>query len=126
MDRRRIERAVVAVIVLAFAFGTVTHALDFLRFGWAPYRFGPPLLNLFWNALVALDAIIVGLFVARMRRSALVAALTVMVADVAANSYAWRWLDLPEFATSVPIQSAFLCLLVGAAPFLWPKAPAAA
>lgn len=120
MPRRPIERILLAVIGLGFAIGCTTHALDFWWFGWAPYTFGPPVLNAFWNTLVALDAAVVVLLVLRWRRAALGLALAIMLCDVAANSYAWSQLGLSEFAPSLVAQTGFLGLLLGSVGFLWP------
>ena len=48
-------------------------------------------------------------------------ALAVMIADVAANAWAWRALDIDALATAVPVQAAFLGYVVGVAPLLWCK-----
>jgi hypothetical protein len=102
------QRIMLYLVALGFAFGAATHALDFVHFGWWPYRFGPPSLNLFWNALVALDAAIVVLIVTGRRMAGLALASVVMIADVAANTYAWLELGFSAFVVSVPLQSAFL------------------
>lgn len=96
------------LVALGFGFGAATHALDFVHFGWWPYRFGPLPLNVFWNALVVLDATIVVLIVAGRRIAGLALASSVMIVDVAANTYAWLGLGFSAFAVSVPLQSAFL------------------
>lgn len=116
------ERFALAVLIAGFAFGAATHGLDFVRFGFAPYRFGPPALNLFWNALVLLDAAVVALLLFGWRRAGLMLGAGILMLDVAANSYAWAALGLDEFATAVPLQAAFLGFLLGAAGFLWPRA----
>jgi len=102
------QRTMLYLVALGFAFGTATHTLDFVHFGWWPYRFGPLPLNIFWNALVVLDAAIVVLIVAGWRTAGLALASLVMIADVAANTYAWLGLGFSAFAVSVPLQSAFL------------------
>jgi hypothetical protein len=70
-DLPAVERIALYLIALGFAFGAGTHALDFVHFGWWPYRFGPPPLNVFWNALVGLDAAIVVLILAGLRTAGL-------------------------------------------------------
>lgn len=102
------QRIMLYLVALGFAFGAATHALGFVHYGWWPYRFGPPLLNVFWNALVVLDAAVVVVIVAGRRAAGLALASAVMIADVAANSYAWLGLGFGAFAISVPLQSAFL------------------
>jgi hypothetical protein len=115
------ERVLLVVIGLCFAIGCIAHALDFWSFGWAPYNFGPPVLNAFWNSLVALDAAVIVLLVLGWRRSALSLGLAIMLCDVAANSYAWSGLGLREFAPALVAQSGFLGLLLGSVGFLWPR-----
>jgi hypothetical protein len=120
VTRRPIERVLLAVIGLCFAIGCIAHALDFWSFGWAPYNFGPPLLNAFWNSLVVLDAAVIVLLALGRRRAALGVGLAIMLSDVAANSYAWSALGLREFAPALVAQSGFLGLLLGSIGFLWP------
>ncbi|MEG3088136.1 hypothetical protein [Sphingomonas sp. PB4P5] len=121
---RPIEKILLGAIGLGFAIGCITHALDFWWFGWAPYAFGPPALNLFWNSLVLLDGAVIVLLVIGRRRWALGLALAIMLGDVAANSYAWAALGLIEFQPALVAQSGFLGLLLGSVGFLWPR-PAA-
>jgi hypothetical protein len=117
------ERVCLAIIVGAFAYGTYTHAADFVQIGWWPYDFGPPAFNLFWNLLVFLDAAVVALVVTGWRRCGLGLALAVMLVDVAVNTYAWQVLDFDWFGTAVAFQAALLGLIVGSIGFLWPLDP---
>jgi len=112
------RRIALGVIVVGFGYGALTHAADFVT-GQAPYEFGPPAFNLFWNSLVVLDAAVVALLLAGWRRGGLVLGLAIMVVDVAVNAYAWVGLGFELFASGVPVQAAFLGFLLGAAPFLW-------
>jgi len=107
------------VMVAGFAWGTLTHAADWWRFGWWPYRFGPPLPNAFWNALVLLDAVTLALLLRRDPRGGVAMAAAVMIADVAANGYAWQVLGFDRVAPAVAMQAAFLVFVLGAAPLLW-------
>jgi hypothetical protein len=107
------------VMVAGFAWGTLTHAVDWWWFGWWPYRFGPPLPNAFWNALVLLDAVTLALLLRRDPRGGVAMAAAVMIADVVANVYAWQILSIERFAVGVAFQTAFLGYILGAAPLLW-------
>ncbi|MBW6522995.1 hypothetical protein KZ810_05750 [Sphingomonas sp. RHCKR47] len=107
------------VLIAGFAWGTLTHAIDWWRFGWWPYRFGPPLANAFWNALVLLDAVTVALLMRHIARGGVAMAAAVMIADVTANIYAWQVLGFERFAISVAFQAAFLGYVLGTAPLLW-------
>ena len=117
------RRAVWTVLLLGFGWGTFTHALDYFNLGWAPYRMATPGMNLFWNALVFLDLAVVALLLSPFRRTALVAATALMVADVGVNSYAAFGLGLSGFPLGVAFQSAFLGFILGSLPVMWPKRP---
>lgn len=124
MQRAPIKRIALALIGLGFAFGATTHALDFWRFGWAPYQFGPPALNAFWNTLVFIDASVVALLLSGRTRNALALGIGTMVCDVAANSYAWTVLGIPAFATALIVQTGFLGFMLGSSGFLWRRGAA--
>ena len=74
--------ACLTVLLLGFGWRTFTHTLDFVNHGWFPYRMGPPVMNTFWNALVFLDAAVLALLLSKWRRTALIAAAVLMIADV--------------------------------------------
>jgi hypothetical protein len=114
-----VEQAALAVYLLCFGYGALTHAYDFVRYGWWPYRFGPPAANLFWNALLLLDAAVVALLLLGRRRVGLALALVVIAADVAINFYAWRVLGFDGFAVAVPVQALVLGFVLGSIAFLW-------
>lgn len=103
--------AAILAVAAGFAIGAAFHAADFLRDGWWPYRFGPAPLNLFWNALLPLDLLVVALLLWRPRIGLPFAAL-VIIADVAVNAYAWRWLAFDAFAGAVPVQAAFAIVVL--------------
>ena len=120
--RRRADPAVVgalAVYVTCFTVGTLSHARDFLVAGWRPYRSGVLPLDAFWTSLVGLDAAVVGQLLAGFRRAGLLAALAVMVADVAANAYASFVARMPFEADRLMMQALFLGFVLGLIPFLW-------
>lgn len=114
------QRIALAVYILCFAIGTVSHALDFLALGPRPYCWGPPLLEVFWSSLVVLDAAAAALLVFGKRRAGLPLAAIIMVCDVAANSYAFFVLGIEGFAVALPLQAAFLGFVLGSIGFLWP------
>lgn len=109
-----------AVYLLSFGYGALTHLADFVRLGWWPYRAGPPPMNLFWNMLLFPDAAVVALMLLQRRRAGLVLALLVIGADVAINAYAWLGVGFQGFGTAVPIQACLLGFVLGSMPFLWP------
>ncbi len=67
-----------------------------------------------------LDPAIIFLLV-RYRRIGLLAALSVMLLDVAANGYAAFTLHDNGFALALPLQCTFLGYVLGSLPFLWPE-----
>ena len=114
------QRIALAVYVLCFAIGAVSHALDFIALGPRPYSWGPPLLETFWSSLVVLDPAAAGLLLFGKRRAGLALAAIIMVCDVAANSYAFFVLGIEGFTLALPLQAAFLGFLLGSIGFLWP------
>ena len=122
MRRRAASAFAMTVLILGFAWGTFTHALDFVTYGWMPYRLAGPAMNAFWNALVFLDAAVLALLLSPWRRVTLAAAALLMVADVGVNGFAAFVLGLPGFPVAVAVQAAFLGFIIGALPFLWPTA----
>ena len=108
--RRRADLAAgaaLAIYVTCFMVGTLSHARDFLVTGWRPYRSGVVPLDIFSTSLVGLDAAVVGLLLAGRRRAGLLAALVVMVADVAANAYASFVARMPFEADRLVLQALF-------------------
>jgi len=117
-------RLALGVYIACFGYGATTHAADFVRIGWWPYRAGLPAMNLFWNLLVVLDAAVVALLLAGWRRAGLILAALVMILDVAINSYASFRLDMGGMGIALLLQSMFLGFILGSLPFLWPRGQA--
>ena len=114
------QRVALAVYIVCFATGTVSHALDFLALGLRPYSWGPRSLEVFWSSLVVLDMAVVALLLSGRRRAGLALTAIIMVCDVAANSYAAFVLGIEGFAVALPLQAAFLGFVLGSIGFLWP------
>jgi hypothetical protein len=114
-------RVVLAVYLLCFGYGALTHGYDFWRWGWWPYAFGPPFANLFWNMLLFLDAGVVALLLAGWRRAGLILALLVMIADVFINAYVVLGLGMGDFSVELLVQTALLGFILGSIAFLWPR-----
>lgn len=79
-------------------------------------------MNVYWTALAVLDPLAAVLLI-RARRAGLALALAIMVSDVAVNSYALYGLGLPFAVWALQLQTLFFGFLLGAAGFLWEKAP---
>lgn len=77
-------RLIVAVWLLGFAVGAVTHTLDLVLGGRDVYSDFPMLVRWFWVLLTVLDPLIIVLLVRRSRAAAPTAVI-VMVADLAVN-----------------------------------------
>lgn len=114
------QRIALAVYILCFAIGTVSHALDFWVLGLRPYQGAPVVLETFWSSLVVLDPVAAALLLSGKRRAGLALAAVIMVCDVAANSYAFFVLGIEGFAVALPLQAAFLGFVLGSIGFLWP------
>jgi len=110
---------VVRLYVVGFGIGAFNHARDFLTYGWRPYDWGPLLLEVFWTSLVLLDSLAIVMLLSRFRRSGLLMAAGIMIADVTANTYALVVLNIPEFGLAVPLQATFLGFILGSLPFVW-------
>ena len=115
------ERTVLTIYILCLAEGTISHLFDFMHEGWTPYHLGPSFLRVFWTLLVILDPAVIALLIFGWRRSGLLGASSLMLADVAANSYASFALRGPGFALALPLQTLFLGFVLGSAAFLWPR-----
>ena len=120
------QRIALAVYIMCFAVGTITHTQDFWVLGLRPYEGAPIVLEVFWSSLVLLDPSAAGLLLFGKRRAGLVLATTIIVCDVAANSYAFFVLGIEGFAVALPLQAAFLGFVLGSIGFLWPAQEPAA
>ncbi len=112
---------VLGLYVACFGIGTLNHARDFLTYGWRPYHWGPPLLEVFWSSLIILDLLAITMLLSRFRRLGLLSAAAIMIADVTANTYASVVLNIPAFGLAVPLQATFLGFVLGSLPFVWPR-----
>ena len=116
-------RVIIGIYITCFGIGVFNHARDFAAYGWRPYDWGPFLLEVFWSLLIFLDALAIMLLLSRFRRAGLVLAASIMIGDVAANTYALIALSIPAFGFSVPLQATFLGFVLGSLPFVWPVKP---
>lgn len=114
-------RVALACYVICFTIGVLSHGHDFLTYGWRPYRWGSIPLEMFWTSLILLDVSVVALLLIGRRRSGLLAAFTIMILDVAANSYALFGMGIEAFARNLVMQSAFFGFVVGSIAFVWPR-----
>lgn len=118
-------RVALACYVICFTIGVLSHGHDFLTYGWRPYRWGSMPLEVFWTSLILLDVSVIALLLIGWRRSGLLAAFTIMILDVAANSYALSGMGIGASARNLVMQSAFLGFVAGSIAFAWPKSPGA-
>lgn len=116
------ERMAIGVLVAGFAIGTTMHVLTLVDRGWMVNPSAPVWMNGYWTALTFLDPLAAVLLL-RSRRAGLVLALAIMLSDVAINSYALHLFAWPGLPAAVQLQTVFLGFLLGAAGFLWRKAP---
>lgn len=114
-------RACLAVYVVCFSVGVTTHGLDFLERGPRPYASAPLPLELFWSALIFVDALAVILLLTGRRRAGLALALAIMVADVGVNSIVGYVPGDGTMGWALQLQSLFLGFVLGSVGFLWPR-----
>jgi hypothetical protein len=112
--RPAVERLIVAVLIIGFAIGTLTHARRLLTAGWVAIPTAPAWMNVYWTALTVLNPFAAVLLL-RWRRAGLVLAIAIMLSDVAINTYALHGLRLPSVLQA---QTLFCGFLLGAAGFL--------
>ena len=122
MSRSAIERIVVGVLVAGFAIGTVTHTLHLINVGWVVFDAAPTWMNVYWTTLTGLDPLAAVLLLYR-RPVGLALGAAIILSDVGINSYALYGLALPFGFLSLQLQTLFCGFLLGAAGFLWEKAP---
>lgn len=120
MRRPTPSQVALGVIMAGFAAASAFHLADIVRYGWLPYRFAPLHLNAFWTSLTVFDPLVIAALGTGRRRVGLVLAAAIMVADIAANSYALYALGEAAFAVPLQLQTAFAGFVAGATGFLWP------
>ena len=120
-DANHVRQSIMLVLYGAgFADGTIAHLSDLLIAGWQAHHLDPVLLRVFWTALVVLDPAVIALLLLGWRRTGLLLALSIMLTDVAVNSYAALVLHDRGFGVALPLQALFLGFVLGSIAFLWP------
>ncbi|SEM73453.1 hypothetical protein SAMN04488077_107140 [Roseovarius tolerans] len=107
------ERFIIAIYVLCFAIGALSHGKDFIYYGWRPYKAAPLPIEVFWSSLIWIDILVVVVLLSRKRRLGVVLALSVMLADIAINSYATILLGFAILVGPLVLQSVFLGFILG-------------
>ena len=115
------ERIALAVYSVCFLYGTLVHAIDIARGGWLPYRYAPFVANLFWSLLAILDPSVVILLICLQRRLGLALAVSIMVLDVAVNSYVTYALPIDKVPRFLPLQlpTLFCGFVLGSVASVW-------
>ncbi|KNX41081.1 hypothetical protein ROTO_23820 [Roseovarius tolerans] len=107
------QRFVIAIYVLCFAIGALSQGKDFIYYGWRSYKAAPLPIEVFWSGLIWIDILVVVVLLSRKRRLGVVLALSVMLADIAINSYATRLLGFAILVGPLVLQSVFLGFILG-------------
>ena len=107
----RLDWLVRVVFAVCLALASIVHINDLWQHGWLPYRFAPLPLNVYWTALVFLDALAALLLVVRPREG-LALTLLVIVSDVALNLLACFYLGLRLQTFALSLQVLFFVTLV--------------
>lgn len=111
---------IVAIYAICFAVGSLSHAKDFVDYGWRPYSAAPLPFEIFWSSLVLVDLVVVVLLLSKFRRLGIYLALLVMLADVSINTYATVILN-EVLVWKVVLQAIFLGFILGSIGFLSPS-----
>jgi len=83
------KRFILAILIICFTVGTITHVLDIYSlgfFGYAKLAHVGSGLNIFWSLLVVFDPIVILLLFTR-RMAGIIVGFVVLLSDVAVNSY---------------------------------------
>ena len=112
------KHAIVAIYVLCFGLGTLSHGRDFLLNGLRPYAAAPLPFEAFWSSLIFIDIVVIGFLCSRNMRFGVVLALAIMLADVAINTYATMMLGIDILVGPLVLQSVFLGFMVGTIGFV--------
>jgi hypothetical protein len=114
------ERVAIAVYSTCFLYGTLAHIMDLVRGGWLADRSAPFAANIFWLLLTLLDPLVVVLLIYR-RRLGLLLAASIMVLDVAVNSYVRYAAAIVNVQRFLPLQAQtlFCGFVLGSIGFLW-------
>lgn len=112
-----VRRIVLSIWSLCFLAGAFNHARQLIGGGWHVYDFAPPLLALFWTALLPIDLIVVALLWTR-RAAGVWLGLAVMIADVGANSWFASHAGFAVLTMALQLQTLFLGFTIGSAALL--------
>lgn len=120
-------RAVVLLLVVALAYGTVVHVAQLLTSGGDPHPALPTWLSTYFVSLTVLDPL-AAVLLARRHRSGVVLTVVVLVTDATANALADYAYDPASGITAGRMgQAVITCLALGAlaaAPAMWRSARA--
>lgn len=118
-------RAVVLLLVVALAYGTVVHLMQLLTSGGNPHPALPTWLSAYFVSLTVLD-LLAAVLLARRHRAGVVLTVAVLVTDATANALANYAYDTTAGITAGRIgQAVITCLALAAlaaAPAMWRSA----
>ncbi|WP_456389789.1 hypothetical protein [Profundibacter sp.] len=108
----------VTIYALCFAVGALSHAKDFVIYGWRPYIAAPLPFEIFWSSLILFDLAVVAFLLSKHRHIGIFLALFVMLADVSINMYAAVTLN-GVLVWKIVLQAIFLGFILGSVGFLY-------
>jgi hypothetical protein len=116
----RAENVIVAVWVACFLIGTATHSLTLFHRGWLPYEWVPLPVNVFWTLLTFADPLAALLLVVR-RNAGIVLGLSIMVLDVAINTWIATGPGFSGLSRPLQAQTLFFGFTLGSFRLIWRK-----
>ena len=106
-----------SIYVILLTIGGTVHLADILRGGWLPYDYVPLWMNWYWTSLLFFDYA-AALFLIRNRNVGLIAALIIMLSNVAVNTHAHNLLG-GDIYWGYIAQTLFLGFIFGSIAWLW-------
>ncbi len=109
----------ISIYVTLLAIGGTIHLVDILKSGWLPYNYVPLWMNGYWTSLLFFDYAAVLLLI-RHRNAGLIAALIIMLSNVAINTHAHNLLG-GDIYWGYIAQTLFLGFIFGSIAWLWER-----
>ena len=107
----------ISVYLILLTIGGTVHLVDIFQNGWLPDTYFPLWMNWYWTSLLFFDYAAVFLLL-RWRNAGLIAALTIMLSNVAVNTHAHNLVG-GDIYWGYIAQTLFLGFILGSISWLW-------